>query len=65
MLLAGGASLKHVQEQLGHKDIKTTMIYSHLDKSELARKTSQSIDNYLNEETVRNTVPLTKLNFNK
>ena len=65
LLLAGGASLKHVQEQLGHKDIKTTMIYSHLDKSELARKTSQSIDNYLNEETVRNTVPLTKLNFNK
>jgi integrase len=56
LLLQSGANLKHVQEQLGHSSIKTTMIYGHLDKSELARKMSKGIDEYLDEKSVRNTV---------
>ena len=31
-LLDSGIDIRYVQELLGHKDIRTTMIYSHLSK---------------------------------
>jgi integrase/recombinase XerD len=34
-LLRGGASLRHVQQLLGHRDLNTTELYTHLELQDL------------------------------
>ena len=42
-LLEGGASIRQVQEMLGHESILTTEIYTHLDSSHLRRTVEEHL----------------------
>lgn len=45
-LLAGGADLRAIQEMLGHKDISTTQIYTHVDLDFLIKTCARAHPRY-------------------
>lgn len=45
-LLEGGASIRQVQEMLGHESILTTEIYTHLDREHLRRTVKEHLPNF-------------------
>ena len=42
-LLRVGASLRHVQQLLGHRDLNTTEIYTHLELQDLQRAIDRAV----------------------
>ena len=41
-ILQGGASIRHVQEMLGHTSIATTQVYTHIDKVWIKKEYNRS-----------------------
>ena len=52
-LLAGGADLRTVQELLGHRDISTTQIYTHVNTSDLRENHRKFLPKLKNSANVR------------
>lgn len=49
-LLEGGASIRQVQEMLGHESILTTEIYTHLDRDHLRRTVEEHLPKFVRGE---------------
>ena len=48
-LIEGGADIRFVQDMLGHADISTTQIYTHLDKTTIREKYNEFGDVIFNK----------------